>query len=677
MVEDNYHFKIIRHAYSCNNANKGKSAFGKDFEPSLTDSSIYQTIKNSEEITKDAESNQTNQTNLFVSPLLRTWCTAVLLYGTKSTSNNLETKLTSNDLNLIVSPYLKELGTDLSTYVKKKTMGTTIGKRFGLTTKDDVTHINKTEINKTEVIERFFDYLLLLINSLWVFSNNNPQIVSKSILIKNISSLNVYLQYVENITLISCLNIIMNELKISHLIIGTKNKEIQKNTIPWGSEPFIYELFKDMDEIKFIEEITTHQLNADEKVIIQKFLVNISFSYLLKNSSTEISNSQITFEFDNNNIIGGGLSSKFFNFIHRQDITIRGNYPKSIKEIIPKFIKFLNHQYYTSPTENIKVCNKIKCLNITLHVLDFDVDDEITKTIKIEISRSSPVEEFKFTKIVIPDRGEPIKNVANIPNKLPFDLDTHKLYTTNGNIDLFVKWYIKHFKNELFYSQNIKKDSKIITITHSGIMGFHAYEFGNIDSQQGIIKTQNSYTVGGSVNNNNNDNNMKKFFDLLTSKTNGKEIDKVLFNITDEQKEKMNKLFEDYSKNKKMPYKEIKEKISKTNCSRLEFDYNIKEGYKNYKVEQGYDPKYIPEDIKNYFDFCLCGKEEKTKKCKDKKNFKGGNKIMKKNNTNKRMKKNNTNKKMKKNNTNKRMKKNNTNKKIKRNNTNKKMKRYN
>ena len=92
-------FRFTRHLLSCNNINCGGSFFGKDLEPSATVYGISETIKfamnNKQLFTGDY---------VYVSNLIRTWMTAVLLYGTGYATKD----GTFSTLNLFVSPYLKE-----------------------------------------------------------------------------------------------------------------------------------------------------------------------------------------------------------------------------------------------------------------------------------------------------------------------------------------------------------------------------------------------------------------------------------------------------------------------------------------------------------------------------------------------------------------------------------------
>lgn len=110
-------FQFTRHAASCNNENAGKMA-GKDFEPSLTDRGIFNTLKyvlepdrrnDSSEIFGQLNDKKSNyelsfdSKGVIVSNLLRTWCTATILYGVKATQ-----PAPNDELHLYVCPYLKE-----------------------------------------------------------------------------------------------------------------------------------------------------------------------------------------------------------------------------------------------------------------------------------------------------------------------------------------------------------------------------------------------------------------------------------------------------------------------------------------------------------------------------------------------------------------------------------------
>ena len=128
-------FLFTRHGLSCNNVKLGLGdslGVGKDFEPSLTDFALKQLQKNIKplqeinEIPDESQKKDLLELNrylrhsdplglpnftfdtfiqsgdevfVFVSPLIRTWETAVLLYGIANPSKN---------LHLYIGPYLKE-----------------------------------------------------------------------------------------------------------------------------------------------------------------------------------------------------------------------------------------------------------------------------------------------------------------------------------------------------------------------------------------------------------------------------------------------------------------------------------------------------------------------------------------------------------------------------------------
>ena len=88
-------FQVTRHAYSCNNANAGKSiGFHKDGEPSLSSHGIDTSLKIA---SQETTSGRFHSSFVVVSPLIRTWMTAVLLYAQSDKT-----------LQLLVSPHLKE-----------------------------------------------------------------------------------------------------------------------------------------------------------------------------------------------------------------------------------------------------------------------------------------------------------------------------------------------------------------------------------------------------------------------------------------------------------------------------------------------------------------------------------------------------------------------------------------
>ena len=128
MTENNndIKFQFTRHALSCNNVELGSSYIDwnkKDFEPSITDHALMQLTKepsgnylrhnNSDVISNDdddkldefnferfKQNTDDNQLYILVSPLIRTWETAVVLYGI----GNPEWKT----MNLYIGPHLKE-----------------------------------------------------------------------------------------------------------------------------------------------------------------------------------------------------------------------------------------------------------------------------------------------------------------------------------------------------------------------------------------------------------------------------------------------------------------------------------------------------------------------------------------------------------------------------------------
>lgn len=87
-------FIITRHAISCNNAKKGLF-FGRDRSPSLTGLGMDQTLHLSQK--KPNVYGYTS--NIIVSPLIRTWQTAFLLYGMRQ-----------KKIKLYIFPHLREKG---------------------------------------------------------------------------------------------------------------------------------------------------------------------------------------------------------------------------------------------------------------------------------------------------------------------------------------------------------------------------------------------------------------------------------------------------------------------------------------------------------------------------------------------------------------------------------------
>lgn len=100
-------FLITRHAHSCNNLKEGKagalSVYDRtsEHDPGITIYGMLACLKKTSVVTDDRYISNT----VFVSCLIRTWMTAILLYLPNVTGGNLD---------MIISPYLKEKHTLLS-----------------------------------------------------------------------------------------------------------------------------------------------------------------------------------------------------------------------------------------------------------------------------------------------------------------------------------------------------------------------------------------------------------------------------------------------------------------------------------------------------------------------------------------------------------------------------------
>ena len=101
-----FQYQFTRHLASCNNIESGK-LFGKDFEPSSTIYGIIKTIQFSQD---PSNSDSYKDKHVYVSNLIRTWITAVLLYGTHN----------RQELTLYISPFLKEKHFSLGTLEVKR-----------------------------------------------------------------------------------------------------------------------------------------------------------------------------------------------------------------------------------------------------------------------------------------------------------------------------------------------------------------------------------------------------------------------------------------------------------------------------------------------------------------------------------------------------------------------------
>lgn len=116
-------FQFTRHALSCNNVELGSNLAGKDFEPSITDHALLQLSNNSNgnylrhensDVISNDDNNKLDEFNfdrfkqntvdnhlyILVSPLIRTWETAVVLYGIGNPK--------WETMNLYIGPHLKE-----------------------------------------------------------------------------------------------------------------------------------------------------------------------------------------------------------------------------------------------------------------------------------------------------------------------------------------------------------------------------------------------------------------------------------------------------------------------------------------------------------------------------------------------------------------------------------------
>ena len=98
-------FLITRHGESCNNVDAGANTWGKDMDPTLTIYGIVSALVFSH---FNHDIYQQNVSSIMVSNLVRTWITAFLLYGGKTTTESLFVSRL-NELNLYVCPHLREV----------------------------------------------------------------------------------------------------------------------------------------------------------------------------------------------------------------------------------------------------------------------------------------------------------------------------------------------------------------------------------------------------------------------------------------------------------------------------------------------------------------------------------------------------------------------------------------
>lgn len=94
--------RITRHGPSCNNI----ASANKTMEPNLTDMGIERLMRYKLE-DQESFANKFNSSHIFVSPLIRTWMTAIILYGFNRNMLN-KSRANSKDITLLISPYLKE-----------------------------------------------------------------------------------------------------------------------------------------------------------------------------------------------------------------------------------------------------------------------------------------------------------------------------------------------------------------------------------------------------------------------------------------------------------------------------------------------------------------------------------------------------------------------------------------
>ena len=120
----NKEFVITRHAHSCNNLTENKAMISEltavkrsyEFDPGLSIYGVLTTlIKTSKIKSLNSENKRYDSDVVFVSPLIRTWFTSLLLY-----LPNIEE---SETLNLVVSPHLIEKRYEL----EGKSLGALVG----------------------------------------------------------------------------------------------------------------------------------------------------------------------------------------------------------------------------------------------------------------------------------------------------------------------------------------------------------------------------------------------------------------------------------------------------------------------------------------------------------------------------------------------------------------------
>ena len=150
---DDANIYITRHSTSCNNRNLGKNHYNpwglldnvgkihkinKDMEPSITSFSVLQMLAlklNNKKMSKKKMSDEKNNLkqniysysskHVFVSSLIRTWCTATILYGIEKTDvikgiiKNIETDELSDIEKIINTPTTFERINDPTNYITR------------------------------------------------------------------------------------------------------------------------------------------------------------------------------------------------------------------------------------------------------------------------------------------------------------------------------------------------------------------------------------------------------------------------------------------------------------------------------------------------------------------------------------------------------------------------------
>jgi hypothetical protein len=100
---------ITRHANSCNNIVPQSKFYEKVADPSISSFGEWTLNARLPAQLQKLKRQRRNEDVVFVTCCVRTWMTAILIYGTGSNADTYSDKKT---LNLVVAPYLKEAGSD-------------------------------------------------------------------------------------------------------------------------------------------------------------------------------------------------------------------------------------------------------------------------------------------------------------------------------------------------------------------------------------------------------------------------------------------------------------------------------------------------------------------------------------------------------------------------------------